>query len=111
MGQVHYIPVHGEIVIEEADAAPNLETMKKYVGGWIELVHVLHEGQRRQMIVNEEGRLLDLERNERATDIYWNAARARGVDLTIGFQSINPKPDTPPYIHGPAILLVDINLE
>lgn len=45
----------------------NLEELQKYVGGYIELVTIDKEFL---MIVNEEGKLMCLPQNEKATRLY-----------------------------------------
>lgn len=84
----------------EWPAEPGFDAINKLVqpligGGHIEHVTVLHEGQRRDMIVDEEGRLKGMLRNERATAIYRTAWMLR-----------NPGKDADelPHIAGPAVL-------
>lgn len=59
------------------DKFPTYDEMKSIVGGWIERVRVLEHGSLAEypwrytvMIVNEEGLLLNLPRNEKATELY-----------------------------------------
>lgn len=78
-----------------------LEAAQKVVGGYIELVSVLHEGKACHMIANEMGALYmwghnknqQLDINRKATEIYHAASRARGQDW-----------NGAPYIHGNVIL-------
>ncbi len=84
----------------EWDAEPGFDAINKLVqpligGGHIEHVAVLHDGQRRDMFVDEEGRLKGMKRNERATAIYRTAWLSR-----------NPGADAEqlPHIAGPAVL-------
>lgn len=134
MGKIHWIPV--DVLkperIEESDKIPTSDDMRIFVDGWLEFVNVLYEGKfPTVMVVNEEGRLNDLPVNERATEIYWAASAARGVNLANKEEreadsrafwkargvdpdqvtTMDPKPDEPPYIHGPAILLEDIEVK
>jgi hypothetical protein len=67
-------------------------------GNWLEHVAVLHEGQRRDMFVDENGHSKRLPRNEVATEIYrsnW-LTQHPGVD-----------PEELPHIVGPAVLFPD----
>ncbi len=61
----------------------------------MEHVTVLHEGERRDMFVDDEGQRKDLDRNEAATSIYRN-----------NWMTHYPKtdPETIPYIYGDAVL-------
>jgi hypothetical protein len=118
--------------IEDSDKMPRTEEMRAYVDGLLEFVNCLYEGHfPTVMVVNDEGRLNDLPVNKRATEIYWAASATRGVDLSDKEQreadaktfweargvdpeqviNIDPKPDDPPYIHGPAIVLEGIKVE
>jgi len=49
------------------DKPPTLKKLQKMVGGWIEIIY-FNNGD--QMIVNEEGRILNLEPNREASIIY-----------------------------------------
>lgn len=56
------------------------ETSKKLreiIGGWIEYVHVLYKDKPTYMVVNEEGALMQLPVNLKATEIYHEATRRR----------------------------------
>lgn len=66
-------------------------------GGHIEHVAVLHDGERRDMFVDEEGLLKGMGRNERATAIY------RTNRLT---QHPDCDPETLPHIAGHAVLFM-----
>lgn len=131
MGKVHWIGTDGGYGIEDSNAVPDTEAMRKFVGGYLEFVHVFHNGSMHYMIVNDEGRLKGLPVNKPATEIYFAASRARGVEPTDPEQSkadadnwarskgidpkavihLDPRPDEPPGIHGPAILLENIKVE
>jgi hypothetical protein len=67
-------------------------------GGELEHVSVLHNGQRRDMFVDENGHSKELQRNEAATKIY------RNNWLT---QHPKDEPESLPYIVGTAILFPD----
>jgi hypothetical protein len=101
MGKIHWIPVEGEIRVEESDKVPTLDAMQKFVGGYVESVHVHHNGKSAEMYVNEEGALpiwldgLPLKMNRRATQICHQNNAVNGTPVTYA-------------IHGPAILLEDI---
>lgn len=132
MGKIHWIPTEGPERIEESDTAPSNEEMKAFVGGWTEHVNVLYEGVfPTSMFVKDDGRVLNLPVNRVATEIYWAASKARGVDLANKEErdadakafwesrgidpdqvhNIDPRPDDPPFIHGPAVLLEGIKLD
>lgn len=53
---------------EEREIDNNLKTLQDIVGGYIEYVDISQDGL--QMIVNEEGKLMDLEYNLGATLLY-----------------------------------------
>lgn len=79
---------------------PGFDAINKMVqpligGGHIEHVSVLHDGERRDMFVDEEGRVKGMPRNDRATAIYRTAWLSR-----------NPGGDAEalPHIAGPAVL-------
>jgi len=76
---------HSDGVVEESyedDTPPSLKKMQEWVEGYVEHVTVLHNGTRAHMWVNEEGRICGrwADRNPTATEIYFAASRARGVD-------------------------------
>lgn len=97
------IPIDGSAMKTggvEWPTEPGFDAINKLVqpligGGHIEHVSVLHDGKRRDMFVDEEGRLKGLPRNERATAIYRTA-----------WLSHNPGRDADdlPHIAGPAVL-------
>lgn len=81
-------------------AKPGFDAINKIVqpligGGHIEHVTVLHDGQRRDMFVDEEGRIKGMTRNERATAIYRTAWLSRNPGKSA---------DDLPFIAGPAVL-------
>ncbi len=62
---------------------------------YFEHVTVLHEGERRDMFVDDEGQAKNLDRNEKATTVYrhnWLTAHPE------------TEPETVPYIYGDAVL-------
>lgn len=65
-----YIGVDGEekVVTPKNGEDFTLEELQAYVGGNIEIVPF---GEELEIIVNEEGKLIGLEKNEKATEI-WN---------------------------------------
>lgn len=79
---------------------PGLDAIKRLVtpligGGHIEHVAVLHDGKRRDMFVDDEGRVKGMPRNDRATAIYRTNWITRHPDCD---------PETLPWIAGPAVL-------
>lgn len=64
----------------------------------IERMRVLYEGEYRDMFVDDEGRNLDLPRNELATKIYRNNWLTSHPEMD---------PGSMPVIHGVAILFTD----
>lgn len=85
MIHAHIIPPEGEIRHEDLVAAPTLNWMRDRIGGgYVEYVSVLYQGRPTTMLVDEEGATnfrpgYPLPVNERATEIYWEASRRRGV--------------------------------
>ena len=79
---------------------PGFDAINKLVqpligGGHIEHVSVLHDGKRRDMFVDEEGRVKGMVRNDRATAIYRAAYMSRHPESD---------PEKLPHIAGPAVL-------
>jgi hypothetical protein len=129
-GRVHWINGDGTERIEETDEGPSFEAIKDFLGGWSEHVSVLYDGRPTSMFVHELGRSAFKERNPLATEIYFAASKARGVDpedkvaeikeveataerLGIPVENItylDPEPQKPVGIYGPAILLEGIAL-
>ena len=61
-----------------------LKEMQDAVGGSIEIVY--DDGDM-QIVCNEEGKLMDLPENEKATDIWWDKLDAQGkgtLDYLVG---------------------------
>jgi len=67
----------------EVDREYWFERARQYVGGWVELVWVLHNDRRTLMLVNEEGHILKppLPLNARATFIYHANGKSQGRDM------------------------------
>lgn len=91
---VHRIPCTPRpALFNVQDKLPTLEEMQAWVGGDIEYVWVLFNGQRTPMVVNEVGAgpfgLKQLPVNERATEIYhaWTLSQGK------------PRPDALVYGH------------
>ncbi len=78
MGRMTVYLTDGTSTALEVDKAPTLEQLQKLVGGYIEIVHVLYNGQRAQMIVNDEGHIHGMPPNHMGTAIYHATARLRG---------------------------------
>lgn len=66
--------------VEPSHRDPTLEQMQCMVGGYIELVHVLHNGKRTTMVVHDEGACIPLSINRAATEIYHEFPRTVGRD-------------------------------
>ena len=98
-GIIHYIPTTGDIVTEKATVAPSLADMQKFVDGYVEVVHILFNEKRVQMIVNEEGLIRQLPFNWRATIAYGAASITQRGEF----------PRTP--ILGNAVIFEDIYWE
>lgn len=86
----------------EVDAAwaPTIEGLRTLLtplldGAQYEHVYVLHEGQRRDLFVDEESRRKGLDRNEAATAIYRNNWLTRHPTAD---------PESLEAIYGPAVL-------
>lgn len=90
-------PEEREVDLAEIPGYRDLRVLIKPLldGAGLEHVAVLHDGERRDMFVDEFGAIRRLPRNEAATAIYRNATLTRepGTD-----------PETIPAIYGPAIL-------
>lgn len=95
-GRIDWIPVDGEERQEERETAPSMDELREFVGGWVELVRILdEEGEYQQMIVNEEGHLVGLAYNGKATEHYRrNVVENTGAD-----------PESLPHIVGNAVVL------
>lgn len=59
--------VRADGTVEELDRRPTLKEAQQVVGGWIELVKT-KDG--RVLVVNEEGKMLNLPRNGFASSLY-----------------------------------------
>jgi len=97
------VGVAPETVETDLPAEPGYDALKQLIGPLIdgeplEHVTVLHEGERRDMFVDENSALTGLPRNEAATAIYRNnwLTRHPGAD-----------PESIPAIYGTAILFPD----
>ncbi len=116
MGYIHWINTDGTERIEEAKFEPDWDEMRDFVGGYIEHVNVLYKGKQTAMYVHEEGRIIDLPINPVATDIYMANTRAREAAGKGAFKwpegvkviSLDPRPDLPPSIHGPAVVMENL---
>jgi hypothetical protein len=126
-GKIHWIKGDGTKTVEESEQTPTFHKMKDFLGDHPEHVSVLYEGKLTSMFVHEFGRIVFDERNPTATDIYFALSRAQGFDpesLTSEMETdaarqwadhlgvppenvinLDPAPEKPPGIYGPAILL------
>ena len=77
--RVHWIDKDGNETIG-MEFYPTTGQMKKWVKGWTEHVSVLYNCKPASMFVHEFGRRQWPARNPAATEIYFAASRARGVD-------------------------------
>lgn len=124
--RVHWIDKNGDEIIH-MEPYPSMQEMKVYVGGWTEHVSVLYNCKPASMFVHEFGRRQWPDRNEPATQIYFAASRARGIDPEDPVQAkaqvnkfaeqMGVKPENvyhlekqdgmapPPGIYGPAVLI------
>ncbi len=130
-GRVHWIDEMGIERIEESAPYPTLDELRKYLKGDAEHISVLYKGAKTSMFVNEFGRELWEVRNTTATEVYFAASRARGIDpedpkqaredveamaknLGVSPENIhyveNPETAKPPGIYGPAVLLEGFKL-
>ena len=128
-----WIQPDGTTEIHELEGMPRYDDdvwkqAKEFIGGYFEFVHVLFNGERCDMIVDEDGIMKQLPVNAVATEIYYAASRARGVEPTCDASreadsqaqlerlaaglKIDPKnirtfnlgPPGAPKIYGPAIV-------
>jgi len=77
----------------ELDHRPTLEEAQEIVGGWVEFIHAqdVTSKQAVTLVVNEEGRLLNLPTNWAATNEYWPPPRAPlvgNVIVLIGWRTV-----------------------
>ena len=98
MGVIHELKTCGNHVQRDADACPSFVDMEEFLGGIPECVWVLFKGKRTAMFVNGNGLLLNLPFNARATEVYHEFARVRGL--------VNDHP-----IVGDALLLEGIHFD
>lgn len=76
------IPVEGDVEKVSFDRKDELNVLQEAVGGWIEAVDT---GANGTMWVNEEGKLMNLPINKRATYLWWTLVpAARGRDMLCG---------------------------
>ncbi len=68
--KVTLIRADGTEVVLTPEKKPTLEQMQVWVDGYIEVVHVLYNGRRCAMGVNEEGKLRNLPANTKASQIF-----------------------------------------
>ncbi len=131
VSSIHWINANGTERIEVTDRTPSFNEMKDFLGDNSEHVSVLFDGRPTSLFVHEWGRTIYDDRNPTATEIYFAAARSRGIDpedkgqskkqaedtakqLGIPLENIrylDPAPEKPVGIYGPAILLEGIPLE
>ena len=126
-GTVHWISETGDIRIVPDVRYPTIHEMNEFVMGNTEHITVLFKNARTSMLVNEFGRRLWTDRNPAATEIYFAASRARGIDpedaeqaeqelqkmaASMGVKSVDiirldnsDEMATAPGIYGPAIVL------
>ena len=78
------IDTDGEETHVESKEKPTLGEMQKAVGGYIEVVRCLYKDKEKQMIINEEGKLRDLELNEKATEMFWYFLAGMRIDNIVG---------------------------
>lgn len=75
------IDTDGEETHVKSKEKPTLGEMQKAVGGYIEVVRCLYKDKEKQMIINEEGKLRDLELNEKATEMFWDFLRVKELKI------------------------------
>lgn len=129
-GTIAYFNADGSCRIETADQPPTLEQLQQAVGGYIEVVNVIYQDRVCQMIVNEEGLMKCLPRNQVATDIYLEAMRRQFPGVANPFKAardaarkqweergvpvFSSEPggyEDDPYIAGNAVVLDGIELD
>lgn len=107
--KAHIIQVNGDVISYDnwpENIDERKDTLKQIVGGDLEYVAVLYEGEPATMIVNELGAVADPETNPggllapnaRATAIYWTAT-------ITGRTGADFKPLSAPMVHGHAVLI------
>ncbi len=96
--RIYWIPAKGDHTVVETKTPPDLKAMQAYVEGGIEVVNVLFNDKAAQMIVNDEGAIHHTNLNPKATSLYHANSIKKGNI-----------PDW--FIHGPAILLEEIQID
>lgn len=95
-----YITYEGNpnLLLIKIKEAPNLKQLQEMVGGYIQLLRIIFNGKECQMIINEEGKLINLPFNEQATKI-----------LQASAPKIGYFPND--YVAGTAVILEGITLD
>tara|TARA_R100001163_G_C4870421_1_gene72466 strand:- start:40 stop:324 length:285 start_codon:yes stop_codon:yes gene_type:complete len=88
------IDTDGEETHVESKEKPDLKEMQEMVGGYIEIVKCKYNDEWKTMILNEEGKLRNLDLNTKATEMYSN----NGIGI-------------PDVIVGTAILFKNFDLD
>ena len=79
---VPYATQHSEQTIEyDEGKEPTLEELQEWVGGYIEVIKMIHDDRECMGIINEEGKLKDLPFNLNATVEYHEWMRRREFEL------------------------------
>ena len=60
----------GTVIEESYDKEPDYKVLQRIVGGYIERVSCLKNGRECDMIINEEGLYLGLDKNKQATQFF-----------------------------------------
>lgn len=99
----YYVYLPGQPPVEHTTEATSYEELRPLIvehlnGADPEHVYVLHNGERRDLFVDEVGHLKHLPRNEAATSIYRNAYLSRHPGT---------HPEALDWIAGPAVLFPD----
>lgn len=63
--------LHADGTEEHLPRKLTLEELRQLVGGYVEVVSVMYEDKRTQLIVNEDGHPLRLPYNRHATELYF----------------------------------------
>lgn len=100
------IPVDGPVESVSFDRKNELSVLQDAVGGWIEMVDM---GANGALWCNEEGKLMNLPMNKRATYMWWTMVpAARGVDVLCGDVMVTGAPDDDGNTTSVAQLILDL---
>ena len=93
-----FLPWAGECLPTETSEPPSLELCQKAVGGTVQVVELMIDGEAAQLLMNEDGKNLGMPLNRDATRLWFAEQRRRYGDNTMPDDDLD-------VIVGPALLL------